>query len=76
MVLSAVARGGTRWAQPGAMKPSEVMEAMDMNSLGSRKWHVQGTVATAGDGLYEGLDWLSNTLKAVQRSGGHTSVGI
>jgi ADP-ribosylation factor protein 1 len=58
------------------MKPAEVMEAMDMRSLGSRKWHVQGTVATAGDGLYEGLDWLSNTLKAIQRAGGHTSVGI
>jgi ADP-ribosylation factor protein 1 len=62
--------------QPGALKPAEVMEALDMNSLKSRKWHVQGTVATAGDGLYEGLDWLSNTLKTIQRGGGHTSVGV
>ena len=40
-----------------------------------RKWHVQGTVATKGEGLYEGLDWLSSTLKALHRAGQHTSVG-
>ena len=25
--------------------------------------YIQATCATTGDGLYEGLDWLSNTLK-------------
>lgn len=29
-----------------------------------------------GEGLYEGLDWLSNTLKTMKRSGEVTSVGI
>jgi len=60
---------------PGSLNPSEVCEALDMHSLRDRKWHVQGTVATAGEGLYEGLDWLSSTLKSIQRTGGHTSVG-
>lgn len=26
------------------------------------QWHVQSTCATHGDGLYEGLDWLSKEL--------------
>ena len=26
------------------------------------KWYIQGTCATQGTGLYEGLDWLSNEL--------------
>lgn len=28
----------------------------------SIKWYIQGTCATQGTGLYEGLDWLSNEL--------------
>ena len=31
-----------------------------------RKCFVQGTCATIGDGLYEGLDWLSNALRTKQ----------
>jgi hypothetical protein len=26
-------------------------------------WYVQSTCATSGDGLYEGLDWLSNAIR-------------
>lgn len=29
-----------------------------------RRWHVQSAIATRGEGLYEGLDWLSNVLKS------------
>jgi len=28
---------------------------------------VQGAVATRGEGLYEGMDWLSSTLKSLNR---------
>jgi ADP-ribosylation factor 1/2 len=41
-----------------------------------RRWHVQGTIATRGDGLYEGLDWLSGTLKELQSRGVATSVRV
>ena len=27
-----------------------------------RNWYIQATCATSGEGLYEGLDWLSNQL--------------
>ena len=26
------------------------------------QWYIQATCATKGEGLYEGLDWLSNEL--------------
>jgi hypothetical protein len=28
----------------------------------NRAWHIQGTCATTGDGLYEGLDWLGQQI--------------
>ncbi len=48
---------------PNAMKPSELTEKLGLSSLKNRTWYIQGTCATNGDGLYEGLDWLSNTLQ-------------
>ena len=48
---------------PQAMNAQEVTERLGLNSLsGSRKFKVQPTSAPSGDGLCEGLDWLSNTL--------------
>lgn len=49
--------------QPGAVSPSELIGLLGLNtSLKNRVWHVQGTVALTGAGLYEGLDWLAHTL--------------
>ena len=47
---------------PNAMKVQEVTERLGLNKLRNRQWFVQGCSAPTGDGLYEGLDWLSNTL--------------
>merc|ERR1711907_444120 len=47
---------------PSAMSVSEMTDKLGLHSLGSRKWYIQATCATTGDGLYEGLDWLSNAL--------------
>ena len=58
----------------GSLSPAEVCEQLGMSNLRDRTWHVQGTVATKGEGLYEGLDWLSTTLRNMQRSGISTSV--
>jgi len=49
---------------PNAMSVNEVTEKLGLNQLRNRKWYIQATCATTGDGLYEGLDWLSNTLKS------------
>jgi len=48
---------------PQAMSVAEVTDKLGLHSLRSRQWYIQATCATSGDGLYEGLDWLSNALK-------------
>ena len=48
---------------PNAMSVSEVTDKLGLHSVTNRKWYIQSTCATTGDGLYEGLDWLSNALE-------------
>lgn len=48
---------------PNAMTAAEITDKLGLQSLRNRNWYIQATCATAGDGLYEGLDWLSNQLK-------------
>jgi len=47
---------------PNAMSVAEITDKLGLHTLRSRKWYIQSTCATSGDGLYEGLDWLSNVL--------------
>jgi ADP-ribosylation factor protein 1 len=42
----------------GCLTPAEVCEALGLQQLKNRKWQVQAAVATKGEGLYEGLEWL------------------
>lgn len=49
---------------PGALSVHELVNKLGMHSVKDRKWFVQASSATSGDGLYEGLDWLSQTLDA------------
>ena len=44
---------------PNVMTPCEVTEKLGMAKLTGQPWHVQGTCASRGEGLYEALDWLS-----------------
>jgi signal recognition particle receptor subunit beta len=41
---------------PNVIKPRDLADRLRINSITNRAWHVQGTCATTGDGLYEGLD--------------------
>ncbi|PJF19258.1 hypothetical protein PSACC_00933 [Paramicrosporidium saccamoebae] len=53
---------------PNAMSVAEVIEKMSLSSLTTRKWHVEATCATTGEGLYEGLGcW--NSGKSSRNSG-------
>lgn len=47
---------------PNAMTVAEITDKLGLQSMRHRQWFVQSTCATTGDGLYEGLDWLSRTL--------------
>jgi len=46
-----------------AMTAAEVTDALGLHSLRGRQWYIQATCATTGDGLYEGLDWLTSRLQ-------------
>jgi ADP-ribosylation factor protein 1 len=48
---------------PNAMDSSACIEKLGLNGLTGRTWYAQPAVARTGDGLYEGLDWLSNQLR-------------
>lgn len=47
---------------PQAMSASELTDKLGLNSLRGRRWYIQSTCATQGQGLYEGLDWLCNEV--------------
>merc|ERR1712039_710436 len=47
---------------PNAMPAAEVTEKLGLHNMRNRQWFIQSACATTGDGLYEGLDWLSRTL--------------
>uniref|UniRef100_A0A7S2ZI95 ADP-ribosylation factor n=1 Tax=Rhodosorus marinus TaxID=101924 RepID=A0A7S2ZI95_9RHOD len=47
---------------PNAMSVSELTQKLELPSMRNRKWYVQACCATKGDGLYEGLDWLTDNL--------------
>lgn len=47
---------------PNAMSAADITDKLGLSGLRGRQWYIQGTCATQGTGLYEGLDWLSNEL--------------
>jgi len=47
---------------PAAMPAEELARELNLDSTG-RPWYCQACCATTGDGLYEGLDWLSEAIK-------------
>lgn len=46
-----------------AMKPLEVQEKLGLTRIRDRNWYVQPSCATSGDGLCEGLTWLTSNHK-------------
>lgn len=48
---------------PNAMTVSEIIQRLEMHQYMRRRWQTQACCATTGDGLYEGLDWLSQEIQ-------------
>lgn len=44
------------------MEVKEVIEQLELQSLKGRPWHCQGTSATTGQGITDGLNWLHKKL--------------
>merc|ERR1712216_329757 len=49
---------------PNSMTAAEVMDKLGLHNLQNRQWYLQYACATTGDGLFEGLDWMSRTLSS------------
>lgn len=47
---------------PGAVPVHELSKRLEMDKVRNRDWFIQSSIATRGDGLYEGLDWLSGVM--------------
>merc|ERR1711997_909236 len=47
---------------PNAMTAAEVTEKLGLHALKQRHWYIQAAIATSGEGLYEGLDWLQANI--------------
>jgi ADP-ribosylation factor 6 len=47
----------------GCMTPTEVTEKLQLAKLKDKIWYVVPSCATTGEGLFEGLGWLSNNVK-------------
>ncbi|KAL9265203.1 ADP-ribosylation factor 1-like protein [Drosera capensis] len=47
---------------PNAMTTAEITDKLGLHSLRHRRWYIQAACATSGQGLYEGLDWLSANI--------------
>jgi small GTP-binding protein len=48
---------------PYSMTATELSKRLGLSRLKQKNWYIQPCTATTGEGLYEGLDWLSNQLK-------------
>lgn len=47
---------------PDAMSTAQIAERLELTGIRGRKWNVQSSSATAGEGLTEGFDWLANNI--------------
>ncbi|KAA0184136.1 ADP-ribosylation factor 1 [Fasciolopsis buskii] len=47
---------------PNAMSPAEITDKLRLQEIRNRPWYIQKACATQGQGLCEGLDWLSGEL--------------
>ncbi len=53
---------------PGARSAAEIAEKLRLRDLsgvsnGRREWNIQSCCALTGDGLFDGLEWISKKLK-------------
>ncbi|KAJ9618658.1 ADP-ribosylation factor, Arf Arf6 [Taxawa tesnikishii (nom. ined.)] len=52
----------------GAMRPQEVSEALNLSAIAKNHvWKVEPSCATTGEGIFEGLAWLSSHVKIPQK---------
>ncbi|KAH7299764.1 hypothetical protein KP509_24G027900 [Ceratopteris richardii] len=47
---------------PNAVNVAEMRQQLGLDLIHQRKWYIQSTCAITGEGIYEGLQWLSTNI--------------
>lgn len=54
---------------PGALPPERVAKKLRLKKVARKvTYHIQGTVGTTGNGLYEAIEWLSKSLQLMSET--------
>ncbi|CAK9296624.1 unnamed protein product [Gordionus sp. m RMFG-2023] len=46
-----------------SLSVADISKFLNLTSLKNHAWHIQACCALSGEGLYQGLEWLSNKVK-------------
>ncbi|KAJ8308114.1 hypothetical protein KUTeg_012988 [Tegillarca granosa] len=49
---------------PGALSPEMIKEALDLDSIKTHHWLIQGCSAVTGDNLLKGIDWIIDDISS------------
>ena len=52
---------------PQAVSPADVAVKLGLDKVRNRKWHIQGTSALSGEGVFQAMQELSTLVKEFQR---------
>lgn len=47
----------------GSMSSAEISKQLNLTSIKSHRWQIQACCALTGEGLYQGLEWISSHLR-------------
>ncbi|XP_065556887.1 ADP-ribosylation factor-like protein 5B [Artemia franciscana] len=47
----------------GCMSVAEISRQLNLTSIKTHRWQIQPCCALTGEGLYQGLEWISNNIK-------------
>ena len=48
---------------PGALSPVDTMQQMALSAITQKPWHITASNAKSGEGIEEGVEWLSSHLR-------------
>jgi small GTP-binding protein len=51
----------------GAMSVDEITKRLGLRKVRNREWYVQGSNAISGEGLMEGMEWLSKAIENTKK---------
>lgn len=49
---------------PEALSPQDIKEKLGLQRMRDRRWYIQPSNALTGDGLFEGLNWLTQNVNS------------